>query len=199
MPMERALLVRHAESVFSARGITNGRIDVRCPLSSRGAAQARALAHDLADESIDLCVTSELERTRQTADIALADRAVPRIVVPELNDPLYGRYEGGPLDAYIAWAHANDSAAEPAGGGEPRQKLVARYAAGFRRLLERPERTILVVTHSLPAAYVLMARGGRDPAPQVPLVEYAKIHVISGHELAHAIARLEAWCAAPTW
>jgi probable phosphoglycerate mutase len=197
--MERALLVRHAESIFSARGITNGRIDVRCPLSARGVAQARALAQDLADEDIDLCATSELQRTRQTADIALADRAVARIVVPELNDPLYGRYESGPLDAYIAWALANDSATEPPGGGEQRQELVARYAAGFRRLLGRPERTILIVTHSLPAAYVLMARAGRDPAPKVPLVAYAKIHVISAHELAHAVGRLEGWCAAPTW
>jgi broad specificity phosphatase PhoE len=197
--VERALLVRHAESVFSARGITNGRADVPCPLSAHGVAQAQALAQDLADEDIDLCVTSELERTRQTADIAVADRTVPRIVVPELNDPLYGRYESGPLDDYIAWALANDSAAEPPGGGEQRQKLVARYAAGFRSLLERPERTILVVTHSLPAAYVLMALAGRDPAPHVPLVEYAKIHVISARELAHAIDRLEGWCAAPTW
>jgi alpha-ribazole phosphatase len=197
--VERALLVRHAESVLSARGIANGRADVPGPLSARGVAQARALAQDLADEDIDLCVTSELERTRQTAAIALADRAVSRIVVPELNDPLYGRYESGPLDAYIAWAHANDSAAEPPGDGEPRQKLVARYAAGFRRLLGRPERTILIVTHSLPAAYVLMALAGRDPSPRVPLVEYATIHVLSARELAHAVSRLESWCAAPTW
>jgi ribonuclease H / adenosylcobalamin/alpha-ribazole phosphatase len=162
-------------------------------------AQARALAQELANEEIDLCVTSELERTRQTAEIALADRPVPRIVSPELNDPRYGRYEGGPLDAYLAWAHAHDSAAEPPGGGERRQSLVARYAAGFRRLLERPERTVLIVTHSLPVAYVLMARDGRDPSPHVPLVEHAKIHVISARELAHAVARLEAWGAAPTW
>ena len=197
--MERALLVRHAESVFSARGIANGRVDVRCPLSARGKMQARTLAEDIADEDIDLCVTSELERTRQTADIALAERAVPRIVLPELNDPLYGSYEGGPLDAYVAWALANDSATEPPGGGEQRRKLVARYAAGFRRLLECPERTILIVTHSLPVAYVLMACAGLDPAPHVPLVEYAKIHLISARELAHAVARLEGWCAAPTW
>ncbi len=197
--MERALLVRHAESVFSAQGLATGRIEVRCPLSERGEAQARALAEDLANRGIDLCVTSELERTRQTAEIALADRTVPRIVVPELNDPLYGRYEGGPLDAYLAWALANDSAAEPPGGGERRRTLVARYADGFRQCVERPERTILVVTHSLPIAYVLMALAGRDPAPAVPVVEYAKTYAIPGHELAEAVVRLETWCAAPTW
>lgn len=197
--MERALLVRHGESVFSARGLATGRVDVRCPLSERGAAQARALAEVIADEDIDLCVTSELERTRQTADIALAHRAVRRIVLHELNDPLYGRYEGGSIDAYLAWALANDSAAEPPGGGEQRQTLVARYAVGFRKIVERRERAILIVTHSLPIAYVLMAIAGRDPAPRVPLVEYAKIHAISARELVRAVARLEGWCAAPSW
>jgi broad specificity phosphatase PhoE len=197
--MERALLVRHAESVFSERGLANGRVDVHCPLSARGEAQARALAGKLADHDIDLCATSELERTRQTADLALADRAVPRIVLPELNDPLYGRYEGGPLASYLAWALANDSAADPPGGGERRQRLVARYALGFRKLLERPERTILVVTHSLPVAYVLMALAGQDPAPRVPLVEYAEIHALAARELEQAVIRLESWCAAPTW
>jgi ribonuclease H / adenosylcobalamin/alpha-ribazole phosphatase len=197
--MEHALLVRHAESVFSARGLATGRVDVRCPLSKRGEEQARALAQELADEDIDLCVTSELERTRQTADIALADRAVPRIVLAELNDPLYGRYEGGPLDTYLDWAHANDSSAEPPGGGERRQALVARYADGFRKIVARPERSILVVTHSLPIAYVLMTLEGRDPAPRVPLVDYAKPHAIPEGELAQAVARLDAWRAAPTW
>ena len=197
--MESAILVRHGESVFSARGLATGRVDVRCPLSEEGVAQARALADELAGAEIDLCVTSELERTRQTADLALAGRTVPRIVLPELNDPLYGRFESGPLDAYRAWALANDSATEPPGGGEPRQAIVARYAAGFRTILGRPERVILVVTHSLPIAYILMALSGRDPAPSVPLVEYAKAHTLGADELQRAVARLDAWHGAPTW
>ena len=197
--MERALLVRHGESTFGARGLATGKVDVRCPLSAKGEAQARALAEEISGEDIDLCVTSELERARETADIALARRAVPRIVLAELNEPLYGSYEGGPLDAYLEWALANDSAAEPPGGGEARQVLVARYAAGFRRILERRERTILVVAHSLPIAYVLMALAGRDPAPRVPLVDYAEPHAVSSGELARAVARLEAWCAGPSW
>jgi broad specificity phosphatase PhoE len=197
--MERAILVRHGETVFSARGLATGKVDVRCPLSERGVEQARALANELAEEPIELCVTTELERTRQTAEIALAGREVPRIVVAELNDPLYGRFESGPLDAYRAWAVANDSAAEPPGGGEARQAIVARYAAGLRRILRRPERVILVVAHSLPIAYVLMALSGRDPAPRVRLVEYAKAHTLTADELERATARLEAWHAAPTW
>ncbi len=197
--MESAILVRHGESDFSARGLENGRIDVRCPLSERGAAQARALAAELAGEEIDLCATSEFERTRETADLVLAAKTVPRIVLPELNDPVYGRYEGGPLASYLEWALANDSAAEPPGGGEARRAIVARYAGGFRQLLARPERVVLVVTHSLPIAYLLLAVSGRDPAPRVPLVEYATAQRLTHDELERGVARLEAWCAAPTW
>ena len=197
--MERAILVRHGESVLSARGLVSGRVDVQCPLSERGVVQARTLARRLAAEEIDLCMTSELERTHETADIALANRKVRRIVVPELNDPLYGCYDGGPLEAYLVWALANDSAAEPPGGGEPRRAIVARYAAGFRKILERPERVVLVVTHSLPIAYVLMALAGRDPDPRVPLVDYAAPHAVAADELERVVVRLEAWCAAPTW
>jgi GTP cyclohydrolase II len=54
----------------------------------------------------------EAGREIAAADIALAQRPVRRIVLAELNDPLYGSYESGPLDAYLAWAHASDSAAE---------------------------------------------------------------------------------------
>jgi broad specificity phosphatase PhoE len=141
----------------------------------------------------------EAGREIAAADIALAQRPVRRIVPAELNDPLYGSYEGGPLDAYLARAHASDSAAEPPGGGERRQTLVAPYAAGFRRILDRPDRAIFVVAHSLPIAYVLMALAGLDPAPRVPLVEYAKTHTVLAGELTRAITRLEAWCAAPSW
>jgi Histidine phosphatase superfamily (branch 1) len=165
--------------------------------AARPAAPA-ALAGELADEEIDLSATSELERARQTANIALADKALPRIMLSELNDPQYSCYEGGPLESYIAWALVNNSAAEPP-GGERRQRLVGRYATEFRKLLERLERTILIVTHSLPVAYVCMALDGQDPAARVPLVEYAKIHAIAARELEQAVTRLESWCAAPTW
>ena len=177
----------------------SGEVDAPCPLSERGVAQARALADELAGEEIDLCVTSQLERARQTAEIVLAGRPIPRIVLPELNDPLYGSFESGPLDAYLTWAMANDSAAKPPRGGEARQAMVARYAAAFRAILGRPERVVLVVAHSLPVAYVVMALSGRDPAPRVPLVEYAKRLTLGAEELRTVVARLDAWCAAPTW
>ena len=52
-------------------------------------------------------------------------------------------------------------------GGEHRGEIAARYAGGFRQLLERPEETILLVAHSLPIRYVLDAGGGLSPRAKV--------------------------------
>jgi alpha-ribazole phosphatase len=197
--MDSVILARHGESIFSERLLMNGEVTVPGPLTRRGEEEARALGRELAGDPIDLCVTSEFERTRQTADLALAGRDVPRLVIPELNDPRYGDYEGGDLEAYRSWAGAAASGDSVPGGGESRRVIVARYARGFRLVLDRDERCVLVVAHSLPIAYVLAARDGTVPAPRVPLVEHAHAHRLAAEELERAVLVLEDWCAAPTW
>jgi broad specificity phosphatase PhoE len=197
--MVRGLLVRHGETEHNLRGFVNGDPGSPGPLSPAGEEQARVLGEQLASEPIDLCVTSEFERARRTAELALAGREVPFEVWPELNDPRFGSFEGGALDDYRAWAAANGSGHAPPGGGESRQAIVARYATALRRLLGRPEDHVLVVAHSLPVAYVLAAVGGADPAPRAELALHAHPYVLSADELRAALHRLEAWCAAPTW
>ena len=181
------------------RGVVNGDPRIAIALTPEGAAQARRLGEMLAGEPLDLCVVSEFPRTRQTAEIALGGRPVRIEVWPELNDPRYGSFEGGTLDRYREWAWAHRSIDEAPGGGESRQAVVARYAVGFRRLVERPERTVVAVAHSLPIAYALAAAGGEDPGPRVDLVEYARPYRLAEDELRAAVERLEAWCAEPTW
>lgn len=197
--MEAVILARHGESVFSARGLVNGEIGVPGALTERGEEEARALGRAIAADPIDVCVTSEFERTRQTADLALGDREIPRVVVPELNDPRYGRFEGGALEEYRSWASSAASRDDVPGGGESRWSILDRYVRGFRRVLERGEQTVLVVIHSLPIAYVLAARDADPPAPRVPLVRHAHPYRFTASELESAVTLLEEWCAAPTW
>ena len=197
--MEAVILARHGESVFSARGLVNGEVGAPGPLTLRGEEEALALGRAIARDAIDLCVTSEFERTRQTADVALADREIPRLVVPELNDPRYGRFEGGALEEYRGWASSAASHDDVPGGGESRWSILERYVRGFRRVLARGEETVLVVIHSLPIAYVLAARDGDPPARRVPLVEHAHPYRLAASELEGALTLLEEWCAAPTW
>jgi 2,3-bisphosphoglycerate-dependent phosphoglycerate mutase len=198
--MERVILARHAESEFSVRNAVNGDPSREGGgLTAAGRRQARALGQLLADDAIDLCVTSEFARARETADIALAGRSVPRLVVPELNDIRFGSFEGGPLADYRRWAHTHGPEETSPGGGESRAEACRRFAAGFRILLARPEPTILVVAHALPIRYLLSALIEQDPSAVVEPVPYAETHRFSAPQLKRAIERLEAWCANPVF
>lgn len=197
--MERAILVRHAESRFSSRGTCNGDPAACEGLTDAGREQARALAVLLADDAIDLCATSEFRRARETADTALAGRDVPRLVLPELNDIRFGSFEGRELTEYRRWAHAAGPADECPGGGESRGAAALRFARGFRELLDRDEPTVLVVAHALPIRYVLSALLEQDPAAVVEPVAHAEPQHLSARQLDRAVGRLERWGAAPAW
>jgi broad specificity phosphatase PhoE len=197
--VEHAILARHAESVFNVAGLVNGDPRVPGPLTDRGIEQARALGATLAGTPIDLCVTTEFERVIQTANEALAGREVPRLVVPGLDDPRLGPFEGATLDAYREWARTASSTDSPGGGGESRFQLIARYADAYRGLLGRPESTLLIVAHSLPIAYVLFVLDGNQPASRIPLVANATAHPVGADELEAAVAALDRWLAAPTF
>jgi len=198
--MQVLILSRHAESECSARGIVNGDPkNVDCPLSERGEEEARALGRALAGREIDLYSTSEFARTRQTARIALAGRELPWLQLTELNDIKVGAFEGGALDLYTAWAHENAPEERPPGGGESRAEAAARYVRGFRIVLARPERTILVVTHGLAVSYLREAIAGSEPRARHVPVPYARPFEYSEEELGQALDRLEAWLENPRW
>jgi broad specificity phosphatase PhoE len=197
--MDQVILARHGESELSVVGTVNGDPAVACALTETGEEQSRRLGEQLAETRIDLCVTSEFERARRTADLALVGREVPRLVLAELNDVRFGRFEGGTLADYRTWAAAHEPALEAPGGGESRSGTVLRYVRGYKKVLARPERTILVVAHGLPIRYVLNALEDQDPAPLVEQVPYALPYRLGREELTTAVERLERWAADPVW
>ena len=196
--MENAILARHGETEINVRGTVNGDPAVAVALTDRGREQARRLGGLIADEPIELCVTSEFGRVIETADLALGGRDVPRLVLPELNDVRYGEYEGRSFDDYLAWARS----AQPEDvvtGGESRAQIARRYVRAFRTILARPERVVLVVTHGLPIEYVRNAVAELDPTPVLDPAPFAEPYRLDAETLGRAIDRLEAWCAAPAW
>ena len=192
-------MARHGESEFSVVGRTNGDPRVACALTETGRQEARRLGEMLAKGRIDLCVVSQFERAQETADLALAGRDVPRLVCANFNDIRFGNFEGRTLTEYRAWAHAHGPEVQAPGGGDSRAETVRRYIRGYRLILARPERTILLVAHGLPVRYILDADNGRDPAAAVAQVPYAEPFQLDASELAAAVDRLEAWTASPHW
>jgi probable phosphoglycerate mutase len=197
--VEELIMARHGESEFSVVGRTNGDPTVTCPLTETGRQEAHRLGELLAKGRIDLCVVSDFQRAQETADIALAGRDVPRLVSLDFNDIRFGDFEGHALTEYRAWAHAHGPEVQAPGGGDSRAETVRRYIRGFRMILGRPERRILLVAHGLPVRYILDADNGRDPAAAVAQVPYAEPFQLDETELAAAVDRLEAWAASPHW
>ena len=91
-----AFVARHGESEYSAAGLLNGDAAVPVRADTRGRAeQARALGEVLRDDRVDLCVTHRFQRVARDRRRGAARPRVPRLVVPELNDPLVRAVEGG--------------------------------------------------------------------------------------------------------
>jgi len=90
--MTTILLIRHGETAWNAERRLQGHLDI--PLNPEGERQAGLLAGALADEPLDILVSSDLMRARQTAQ-AIADlRGLPLQVEPRLRERCYGGFEG---------------------------------------------------------------------------------------------------------
>ena len=194
------LIVRHAESDPNVAGLINSDPGRPSPLTQRGLHQARRLGERLSDERIDLCVTSELERSIATADVALAGRFIKRQVMPELNDPRAGDFEGGTAAEHEGWLQTHGLAAPNPGGGESQLDALRRYARAFHALAADPKERVFAVAHGMPIAWLLSARSSiAADGPVEPTADFADPGVdfagvpdrIDGLELREAAAILE--------
>ena len=77
-------LVRHGESEANAARRFAGQSD--SPLTARGRRQAKTVAKELAKVKFDKVVSSDLSRTRDTAEIIARAQGVPVEIVPELRE-----------------------------------------------------------------------------------------------------------------
>ncbi|HET6944798.1 MAG TPA: histidine phosphatase family protein [Gaiellaceae bacterium] len=159
--MNLYVLSRHGHTTLNVARLVNGDPDVVVPLTAEGRAEADRLGQQLAHLPLDLCVQTRFGRAQETAALALAGRAVPVITEPLLDDVDIGELEGVAIGEYRAWkrAHRRD---EPFPGGESLDDAARRYASGFRSVLARPERCVLVVCHEIPIRYALNAADGSD-------------------------------------
>lgn len=181
--LDRLFVARHAETRCALDAILNGDPLRPCPLTPRGRKQAAEIGAAVAGVPLDLCITTEFERTRSTAAIALDGRAVPTLVEPLLNDPPLGDLEGMAIEEHGRWMNAHDWTEAPGRGGESQLDAVRRYVTGWTRVVERPATCALVVAHAFTISFVRTLESGEDPAVrrryerEVALAELGEIDV----------------------
>lgn len=152
------LLIRHGETAWNAERRLQGHLDI--PLNAEGERQAGLLAAALEGEPLDVLVSSDLMRARQTAQAIAGLRGMPLRTEPGLRERCYGGFEGllyaeieqrFPRE-FAAWQARNVDAVLPPG---------ANRGETFRAFFERATGAILALGSAFPGKTVaLVAHGG---------------------------------------
>ncbi|GIX48006.1 MAG: phosphoglycerate mutase [Candidatus Tectimicrobiota bacterium] len=144
----KAVLVRHGETEYNAKGIFQGYTAV--PLSARGERQAARVAERLRRLRPQVLYSSDIARARQTAAIIGAHLGLPVRLCPGLREWHVGRWAGQPAAAFAA--HLQALGAHPATyvpeGGESQVQTQARIVAQMEALAaQHAGETVLCVSH----------------------------------------------------
>jgi len=158
------LLIRHGETAWNAERRLQGHLDIA--LNTEGERQAAALGAALAGEHIDLVISSDLARARQTAEAVARARGAPEAAASsvlldrELRERCYGGFEGllyseiaarFPLE-FAAWQARNVDAVLPPGKNQ---------GETFRSFFDRTTTAILGHAARHPGQILaLVAHGG---------------------------------------
>ena len=133
--------LRHGETDWNARGISQGNVDI--PLNEVGLAQARAAAPLLRGRGIANIVASPLARARVTAEIVAEALALPVRLDAGLREVQFGVQEGQTMSGWFADWIAGVRTPE---GAETFAALGARAVAAVNRSVALPP-VVLVVAH----------------------------------------------------
>lgn len=139
------LFMRHGQTNYNLLGLCNDDPTRDVHLTDIGINQAQTAAEQLRNEPLDLIVTSELPRTKQTGEIVNRYHGVPMQAHPALNDIRSG-FDGKPVANYFA-ATAHDPLRFSANGGESLLEHKQRVLMYFGWLRQQPYSTILSVAH----------------------------------------------------
>lgn len=137
--------MRHGRTNFNDLGLCNDDPERDVHLTDTGVAQIEAAAEKLRDVPLQRIVTSQLPRTRQTAEIVNRYHQVPVSAHSDLNDICSG-FDGRPVADYFAAISADPLNTRPPGGESllEHKQRIARFVDWLR---QQPEQSILLVVH----------------------------------------------------
>lgn len=157
--MLRVFLVRHAETDWNAEHRYQGHSDP--PLNANGFAQARCLAARLATQKLDLILSSDLLRARQTAELVAAQRGIELRLDVRLREMNFGILEGHTFDqALQRWpdmisrwlADYN----QPPDGAERIDEFNRRVLSAWEDVsMTSYDKSVLIVAHGGPLRTIL--------------------------------------------
>jgi len=166
--VSNTLFVRHGTTTWNEAGRIQGWAPVG--LSQRGHEEATALAEHLAaTRDVDVLVTSDLKRARETAEAIADATGLPVVTDSRLRERDFGAFQG--LDsgsffteypAFDLLASGQDAATATPESGESWIDVRDRVLAVETELRDRDE-TVVAVSHGGPIRLVTGRYRGLDP------------------------------------
>ncbi len=154
-------VVRHGQTAHNVGRRFQGWLDV--PLNEVGREQARRVAARVAQlvPPVTRLYSSDLLRTRQTAEAISAALGLPIIPAPELREIHVGEWEGLSMDevdsqALSLWPYV------AAPGGESLAEVGARVRPFFENVLPKEGEHVLLVSHGAALTALLCGVLGWD-------------------------------------
>lgn len=141
----QVLFMRHGQTNYNLFGLCNDDPSVDVHLTPAGIAQTEAAAEALRFTPLNMIVTSQLPRTRQTGEIINRHHNLTLQSHPALNDIRSG-FEGRPVNEYFA-ATQTDPLHIAANGGESLLMHKQRVLGYLDWLRRQTCHTILSIAH----------------------------------------------------
>lgn len=185
--IKELFVVRHGETELNREGRLQGSGQPDLPINTTGIAEVLLIKQRLLTH-LDRAYVSPSLRTRQTADILLRDRNIPRSIEPDLCERNFGSLSGmlrSEVNPEIL-AHDFDRGYDYRRfGGDSHEEVTERIVGFLKRLAETPkDRCILLVTHR-GVIRILREIAGAEPDEIAP----ASFHRFTLFEDGHIVLR----------
>jgi probable phosphoglycerate mutase len=141
LPSTPFWFLRHGETDYNAKGLSQGALDIS--INETGRAQAAAAAPVLAHRGIVGIVSSPMLRTCETTAIVNQVLHLPVTFEADLREVIFGGMEGKPL---LPWFHDWLAGTDTPEGAETFADLTIRVQAVMARILAQPG-PLLIVAH----------------------------------------------------
>ncbi len=150
-------LLRHGESLSNVKEVISSWPEQgHFPLTSKGEKDIKKAAQELKDKDIDFIFSSDLLRTKQTAEIVSKETGIEVNYDKRLREYSVGELNGKPLDEWRKVFKEGDSKFEVAPpGGETYQDVKERVAdLLYEKENKFSSKNILIISHQNPLTLI---------------------------------------------
>lgn len=138
-------IIRHGRTPWNEKGLMQGRVNIK--LSETGKKEAKDIREKLKDISFDICISSPLKRTLETASIVTDNKY--KIITDELLiERNLGEFEGKKYAEYEKLKFWDYKLNNDSYGVEPVKDILKRTSSFLNKLKEKDYKTVLIVSHA---------------------------------------------------